>query len=134
MKLLLASIFSVLFVSASTDLSNVYPFSNTLQQGYKAKGKASYYADKFNKRKTSSGEIFYNDSLTAAHKSLPFGTILKVTNLLNDSVVVVRVNDRLPKKSGRIIDLSKAAARKLNFIKLGVTQVSLEEISKNRVY
>jgi rare lipoprotein A len=97
---------------------------------YKAKGKASFYADKFNKRRTSSGEIFYNDSLTAAHKTLPFGTYLKVTNLRNDSVVVVRVNDRLPKKSSRIIDLSKAAARKLNFIKHGLTQVYIEELAK----
>lgn len=110
---------------------NKIPYeTQPLQQLYKAKGKASYYANKFNKRKTSSGEIFYNDSLTAAHKTLPFGTILKVTNLANDSVVVVRVNDRLPKKSSRIIDLSKAAARQLNFINKGLTQVYLEEISK----
>ena len=100
------------------------------QKLYKATGKASYYADKFNKRKTSSGEIFYNDSLTAAHKTLPFGTILKVVNLKNDSVVFVKVNDRLPKKSSRIIDLSKAAARKLNFISSGLTRVSLEQIVK----
>lgn len=97
---------------------------------YKAKGKASFYADKFNKRKTSSGEIFYNDSLTAAHKTLPFGTFVKVTNLINDSVVVVRINDRLPKKSTRIIDLSKAAARQLNFIKSGLTQVYIEQVAE----
>lgn len=100
-----------------------------LQQSYKATGKASYYADKFNRRRTTSGEIFSNDSLTAAHKSLKFGTIVKVTNLLNDSVVIVRINDRLPKKSSRIIDLSKAAARKLNFISRGITQVSVESMS-----
>lgn len=101
------------------------------QQHYKATGKASYYADKFNHRRTTSGELFSNDSLTAAHKTLRFGTLVKVTNLLNDSVVIVRINDRLPKKSSRIIDLSKAAARKLNFIKRGVTQVSVEEVIKH---
>jgi rare lipoprotein A len=100
------------------------------QSLYKANGKASFYADKFNGRKTSSGERFSNDSLTAAHKYLPFGTRLIVTNLKNDSVVVVRVNDRLPKKSSRTIDLTKAAARKLNFIKSGLTQVYIEELVK----
>ncbi len=103
---------------------------NNKTQLYKAKGKASYYADKFNGRKTSSGERFSNDSLTAAHKYLPFGTVVVVTNLKNDSVVVVRINDRLPKKSSRIIDLTKAAARKLNFISNGLAQVSIEERSK----
>jgi rare lipoprotein A len=98
------------------------------QSLYKAKGKASYYADKFNGRRTSSGEKFSNDSMTAAHKYLPFGTRVIVTNLKNDSVVVVRINDRLPKKSSRTIDLSKAAARKLNFIKSGITQVFIEEL------
>lgn len=101
------------------------------QKQYKATGKASYYADKFNQRRTTSGELFSNDSLTAAHKTLRFGTLVKVTNLLNDSVVIVRINDRLPKKSSRIIDLSKAAARKLNFIKRGITQVSVEEVIKH---
>lgn len=95
---------------------------------YKTKGKASFYADKFNGRRTSSGEKFSNDSLTAAHKYLPFGTRLIVKNLKNDSVVVVRINDRLPKKSSRTIDLTKAAARKLNFIKSGITQVYIEEL------
>jgi rare lipoprotein A len=75
--------------------------------------------------------LFSNDSLTAAHKTLRFGTLVKVTNLLNDSLVIVRINDRLPKKSSRIIDLSKAAARKLNFIKRGITQVSVEEVIKH---
>ncbi|HRG59266.1 MAG TPA: septal ring lytic transglycosylase RlpA family protein [Bacteroidia bacterium] len=128
MKLVILTFISVIFFQfLEIKNSNVLA---PLQQLYKAKGKASYYANKFNKRRTSSGEIFYNDSLTAAHKTLPFGTILKVTNLSNDSVVVVRVNDRLPKKSSRIIDLSRAAAQKLNFISKGLTQVYLEEIVK----
>jgi rare lipoprotein A len=90
------------------------------------KGLASFYAQKFNGRKTSSGERFYNDSLTAAHKTLPFGTYVRVRNLRNDSVVIVRINDRLPRNSKRSIDLSKKAAKQLNFIAAGVTKVTIE--------
>lgn len=88
-------------------------------------GIASYYANKFNGRKTSSGEKFNQDSLTAAHKTLKFGTIVSVKNLKNDSVVIVKINDRLPKTSKRSIDLSKKAAQQLNFIKAGLTKVEI---------
>lgn len=93
-------------------------------------GTASFYASKFEGRKCSSGEIFRQDSLTAAHKTLAFGTYVKVTNLLNDSVVIVKINDRLPKQSKRIIDLSKRAAKQLNFIPQGLAKVRLEELSE----
>lgn len=89
-------------------------------------GVASYYHKKFNGRKTSSGEIFSNDSLYAAHKTLPLGTYVRVINLKNDSVVVVKINDRLPKRSKRTIDLSQKAAHQLNFIRAGLTKVKLE--------
>lgn len=88
-------------------------------------GTASFYAKKFNGRKTSSGEKFSNDSLTAAHKKLKFGTYVLVRNLKNDSTVVVKINDRLPQKSKRSIDLSFKAAKQLNFIKLGLTKVEI---------
>jgi rare lipoprotein A len=129
MKPILIIIYTLLF--APTGEWNTLPTQQKSQSLYQAKGKASYYADKFNGRKTSSGERFNNDSLTAAHKYLPFGTLVIVTNLKNDSVVVVRINDRLPKKSTRIIDLSKAAARKLNFISNGLTQVFIKEQAKH---
>ena len=90
-----------------------------------SKGIASFYANKFNGRKTSSGEIFYNDKLTAAHKSLKLGTYVKVRNLKNDSTVVVKINDRLPQRSKRSIDLSYKAAEKLDFIKNGLTKVEI---------
>jgi hypothetical protein len=93
-------------------------------------GTASYYANKFEGRKTSSGEIFSQKKLTAAHKTLPFGTLLRVTNLSNDSVVVVKVNDRLPQSSTRMIDLSYVAAEKLNFIRKGLTKVKLEQVKE----
>jgi rare lipoprotein A len=88
-------------------------------------GTASFYADKFNGRKTSSGEVFSQKKMTCAHKTLPFGTELFVRNLSNDSTVVVTVNDRLPQSSKRIVDLSKAAAAQLNFIPKGLTKVEL---------
>lgn len=87
---------------------------------------ASYYAKKFEGRKCSNGERFRNDSLTAAHKDLPFGTKLRVINLKNDSSVVVRINDRLPKKSKRCIDLTQRAARQLNFLRNGITKVKFQ--------
>lgn len=93
-------------------------------------GTASYYANKFEGRRTSSGEIFSQKKLTAAHKTLPFGTLLRVTNLSNDSVVVVKVNDRLPQSSTRMIDLSYAAAEQLNFIRKGLTKVKLEQVKE----
>src|ERR1700752_1279014 len=80
-------------------------------------GIASYYHDKFIGRKTANGEIFHQTDLTAAHKTMKLGTWVRVTNLKNDSVVVVKINDRLPKTSKRTIDLTVAAAKQLNFIR-----------------
>ncbi len=98
------------------------------QKRYKQKGKASFYANKFIGRKTSNGEIFSQKKLTAAHKYLPFGTKLKVTNLDNNRSIIVVVNDRGPFIKGRIIDLTKYGANKLGFIKKGVATVLVEQI------
>lgn len=87
------------------------------------KGNASYYADKFHGRKTANGERFSNNDMTAAHRTFPFGTRLRVTNQHNGESVDVRVNDRGPFIKGRIVDLSKAAARKINMIGAGVVPV-----------
>ncbi|MGX7668949.1 septal ring lytic transglycosylase RlpA family protein [Flavobacterium pedocola] len=76
---------------------------------YKSRGVASYYHDKFNGRKTASGERFDNSDYTAAHRQLEFGTKIRVTNLANDKSVIVKVNDRGPFSRGREIDLSKKA-------------------------
>lgn len=89
-------------------------------------GKASYYADQFNGRKTASGEKFHNSKMTAAHKTLPFGTKVKVTNLKNGKSVKVKVNDRGPFVAGRIIDLSKKAAKRIDIYKEGVGNVSIK--------
>jgi rare lipoprotein A len=92
------------------------------------KGNASYYSSKFEGRKTASGAVFRQDSLTGAHKNLPFGTRVLVTNLKNDSMVIVTINDRLSPKSGHTIDLTLKAAKQLNFVRNGITQVTLQKI------
>lgn len=93
------------------------------------KGSASYYANSFNGRRTSSGETFSNDSLTAAHKFLSFGTIVKVTNLKNDSLILLRINDRMSQSNRRAIDVTLNAAKKLNFVREGLATVTIEVIS-----
>lgn len=93
---------------------------------FKSNVTASYYADKFHGKKTSSGETFNMYAFTAAHKTLPFNTIVKVTNLENGKSVNVRINDRGPFAEGREIDVSRAAAEKLNMLATGTAQVSIE--------
>lgn len=90
------------------------------------KGIASYYADKFKGRKTANGETFRQSKMTAAHKTLPFGTKVKVKNLKNGRTVRVRINDRGPFVKGRIIDLSKKAARRLGMVNDGISEVEIK--------
>lgn len=88
-------------------------------------GKASFYADKFEGRKTASGEIFRQRKLTAAHRTLPFGTKVTVVNAANDKKVKVRINDRGPFINGRVIDLSRKAAGRIDMINAGVSEVKM---------
>ncbi len=101
--------------------------ANSSSGGHPVKqtGKASYYADKFNGKPTASGEPYNSSKLTAAHRTLPFGTMVKVVNLRNQKEVVVRINDRGPFAAGRIIDLSKAAAQKIDMLQSGVVEVTI---------
>lgn len=92
------------------------------------RGKASFYADKFEGRVTASGEKYKHSKPTAAHLTLPFGTKVKVTNIANDLAVIVTINDRGPYVQGRIIDLSKSAAKKLNFISQGLADVMIQVV------
>ena len=87
---------------------------------------ASFYHDKFNGRKTASGEIFSNRKLTAAHRTLPFGTIVQVTNLRTGKSVEVRINDRGPFHSSRVLDLSKAAFDSIGNTARGTMPVEYE--------
>jgi rare lipoprotein A len=91
----------------------------------KLTGIASYYAKKFQGRKTTSGETYHPEMMTAAHQSLPLGTKVRVKNLANDKEVTVVVNDRCRKKSTPFIDLSRAAARKLGFLGAGKANVAI---------
>lgn len=102
--------------------------TGTQNSSYVQYGKASYYGSKFHGKKTASGEIFNKWDYTCAHKKLPFGTKLKVTNLRNKKSAIVRVNDRGPFIKGRIIDLSYAAAKKIDMVKDGVVKVKIEVV------
>ena len=95
-------------------------------------GKASYYADRFEGRRTASGAIYQHSNMTAAHRTLPFGTVVKVMNLKNKRDVIVTINDRGPFVRGRIIDLSRSAAQALGFVKEGIAEVSVVVISDDR--
>jgi rare lipoprotein A len=92
----------------------------------KQDGVASYYSDKFDGRKTASGDIFRQNKLMAAHRTLPFGTRVKVKNLSNGKTVKVTINDRGPFVQGRTIDLSKKAAKKIGILQQGVAQVEMK--------
>jgi rare lipoprotein A len=96
--------------------------------GYSEKGIASWYGKKFHGKLTSIREVYNMYNITAAHKSLPIPCYAKVTNLSNNKSLIVRINDRGPFKKGRIIDLSYAAAKKLDFIKQGTARVLVEAI------
>lgn len=124
-----------IFVSCQSTIrfsvTDVPDFTSGAETGEIIEGKASYYAEDFHGRKTSNGETYDMYKMTAAHKELPFNTLVRVTNLNNHRSVVVRINDRGPFKPGRIIDLSKGAAQKLQMINDGVIPVKLEILGTN---
>ena len=102
------------------------------------KGKVSYYANKFHGRKTASGKRFDNTKLTCAHKTLPFGTLLKIINPMDGRFVIVEVIDRGPYIKKRIVDLSRSAFLKIGSLEKGILNVEIEKIDskkmKNLVY
>jgi peptidoglycan lytic transglycosylase len=95
-------------------------------------GIASYYASKFNGRKTASGEIYNSQLMTAAHNGLPLGTWIKVTNQRNNRTVIVKINDRLHYRNQRLVDLSRSAAKKLGYTGHGLAKVKLEVLGKKK--
>ena len=111
-QIILTILFSSIFLYAKAQTSET--------------GLASYYSDKFEGKTTASGEVYSSSKMTAAHRSLPFGTRVKVTNSANDRSVIVIVNDRGPFVKDRIIDLSKGAAVKLGYIEEGVAKVKID--------
>ena len=109
--------------STTNTANNRYDGTNILQTEYTV---ASYYADKFNGRKTANGEIYNMYGISAAHISYPLGTIVKVTNLSNGKSVVLKINDRKPDTNGRDIDLSLGAAEKLDMVQSGIAKVRID--------
>ncbi len=101
--------------------------------GYQQLGIASWYGQKFHGRKTASGEVYNMFALTAAHKTLPLPTYVKVTNLKNNKYVIVKINDRGPFHSNRIIDLSWAAAKQLDMIKTGTTKIKMVVLATPKI-
>jgi rare lipoprotein A len=115
-------------VSSPRFTSVKYPTTKTVDGSPVEEGIASYYADEFNGRKTSNGEIYDMNALTAAHPTLPFNTKVRVTNLDNGLAVIVRINDRGPFKDQRIIDLSLEAAKSIGMIGPGTARVRIEVV------
>ncbi len=117
--------FGLLILVLSSCSKRTSPSRSSSNRSGSETGYASYYGNEFDGRKTASGEIFHQSSLTAAHKKLAFGTKVHVTNLANGKTVTVRVNDRGPFVANRIIDLSKSAARKIDMVGAGVAKVKI---------
>jgi rare lipoprotein A len=124
---------AVLLASGLTGLlsaSNAFADS----PGHRAKsGMASYYHDRFHGRRTASGAAYNKNALSAAHKTLPLGTQVRVTNTRSGRSVVVRINDRGPYARGRVIDLSRAAASEIGMVGQGVARVQLEILGREGI-
>ncbi|WP_045224728.1 septal ring lytic transglycosylase RlpA family protein [Methyloterricola oryzae] len=121
------SVISVCLASASA-VAHAKPTAPRGGAG-KQVGLASYYSDRFHGRRTANGERYDKNQLTADHPHLPFGTVVRVVNLSNQRSVEVRVNDRTRLPKGRILDLSKRAARELGMVNRGVARIALEVLS-----
>ena len=123
----------VLFFTAAPAYAQTRSTANKLKHKKVTRvfyGQASFYANKFNGRKTANGEIFNQKKLTCACNVLPLGTWIKVTNLRNGRFAVVKINDRIHPKMKRIVDLSRAAANKLGYVSGGLTRVKVELIDR----
>ena len=112
--------------AACASAGSVQADRRTWKVGNVQEGKATWYGKKFHGKQTASGERYDMNSMTAAHRSLPFGSVVRVTNLRNGKSAVVRINNRGPYGKGRIVDVSRAAARKLEMIDRGVVRAKLE--------
>ena len=135
--LLILFILAITSCSASKRFTSEKDYNDFDEQNLSAndlefieQGIASYYADEYHGKKTASGEIFNMNDFTAAHPSLQFGIKLLVRNLKNNKTVIVRVNDRMPDFKGRVVDLSFAAAKKLDMISDGTVEVKIYKIGK----
>lgn len=129
------ALFFLFVIGCSSVPKQVYPMGSPPKEAiYSTKrtetGKASFYYGRWIGRKTANGEIYKIDDVTAAHKTLPFNTKVRVTNLKNGKNVIVRINNRGPYAKGRILDLSLAAAKKIDMTAAGVVPVKMEVLSE----
>jgi rare lipoprotein A len=121
-------ILCVLIFFTLVECSSVSETRDSNWVGYTESGKASYYATKFQSRKTASGELYDSTKKTAAHKKLPFGSKVRVTNTKNSKSVIVKINDRGPFVKSRIVDLSSSAFSRIANLDTGVIEVKIEVI------
>lgn len=117
------------FMSLMLLLSNITTTESPV--GFIQKGKASFYSKKFHGRKTAGGERVNNEAFSAAHRTLPFNTMVEITNLGNNRSVVVRINDRGPFCKGRVVDMTYAAAKAIGMVRQGVANVKLRVVGSN---
>lgn len=117
--------FSIMFFSPAFSPTGVYNQVKKTETGT-----ASYYGAKFQGRLMANGKKFDQNRLTAAHNKLPLGTFVRVRNLRNNKTVIVEITDRMHHKNKRLIDLSKAAALELNFVRQGLTKVQVDVVGK----
>lgn len=120
----IVGIFLLLLLIAGCATKRV-PVVEPVRKGHQERGLASWYGKPYHGRKTASGEKYDMHSVSAAHRTLPFGSVVKVTNLENGRSLKIRINDRGPFVDGRIIDLSYKAAKKLGMVEAGVVRVKL---------
>ena len=128
MKLILSV--TLLFITASLIATDTT--KTTVSKPKILYGTASFYSNSFNGKKTANGEIYSQKKMTAACNVLPLGTWIKVTNLRNGRSVLVKTNDRLHSRMKRVVDLSRSAAEKLNYVKSGLTRVKVEVLGKGK--
>lgn len=135
-RIVFVIIFITLFcspvISQDTTAFNPVIIKETKKNDHVLYGQASYYAAKFEGRRTANGETFSHKKFTAACNQLPLGTWIEVTNLRNGKSVIVKTNDRLHPKMKRVVDLTMAAARKLDFVASGLTKVKVVVINKKK--
>lgn len=124
--ILFVTIIAMVFIGCLKRLPKTFE----IEKGYSEKGIASWYGDEFKGKPTASGEIFDPEKMTAAHKTLPFGTVVKVTNLENGKIAELKINDRGPFVRGRILDCSKKGAKELGYYINGTAMVKLEVVKE----
>jgi len=128
--------FFILFSQQALAQKNKSDFENKVKKSKQVTktlfGQASFYSNKFEGKRTASGETFSHKKLTAACNSLPLGTWIRITNLKNDKSVIVKTNDRLHKKTKRLVDLTLSAAKKIGFVSSGLARVKVEVLKKQK--